>query len=64
MEATYVGSPDTIQGQMGDNGEEDVSDSEEDSNEEDEEESETSLVVEAKGAEPSRGRPEGRGVDG
>ncbi len=64
MEAAYVGSPDTIQGQTGDNGEEDESDSKEDSNEEDEEESKTSPVVEAKGAEPSGGGPEGRGVDG
>ncbi len=60
-EASYIGSPETIQG---DNGEEDKSNSEEDSNEENEEESETSPVVEAKGMEPSRDGPEGRGVDG
>ncbi len=64
MEAGYVGSPDTLQEQTGDNGEEDESDSEEDSNEEDEEDSKTSPVVEVKGAKPSGDGPEGRGVDG
>ncbi len=43
---------------------EDEFDSEEDSDEENEEESKTSQAVEAKGAKLSRGRLEGRGVDG
>ncbi len=60
-EADYVGSPETIQG---DNGEEGEYTGEEDSNEEDEEESEISQVAEAKGTKPSGGEPKGRGVDG
>ncbi len=64
MEAGYIGSPDTLQEQTGNNGEEDESNSEEDSNEEDKEESETSPVVEAKGEELSGDGPEGRGIDG
>ncbi len=60
-EADYTGSPETIQGN---NGEEGEYTGEEDSNEEGEEESETLQVAEVKGAKPSRGRLEGRGVDG
>ncbi len=60
-ETAYIGFPDTIQD---DNGEEDESDSEEDDNEEDKEESKTSLVVEAKSTMLSGGRPEERGIDG
>ncbi len=53
--------PETIQG---DDDEDEGEYSSEEDSDEDEEESETSPVVEMKEAKPSRGRPEGRGVDG
>ncbi len=61
QEASYIGSPKTIQGY---NGEEDESESIEDSNEEDKEESKALQAVGAKSTKPSGGGPEGRGVDG
>ncbi len=60
-EADYVGSPETIQG---DNGEEGEYTGDENSNEEGEEERETLQAAEAKGAKPCGGGPEGRGIDG
>ncbi len=63
LEASYISSPDTIQGSKDGNGEEDESSGEEDSNEEDEEESETSQTAEAKSTKLSGGSPDRSGVD-
>ncbi len=60
-EADYIGSPETVQG---DNGEEGEYMGEEVSNEENEEESEASQAAEVKGAKPSGDGLERRGVDG
>ncbi len=61
-EADYVGSPETIQG---DNGEEDNEYmGEENGDKENENEGEASQAAEAKGAKPDRGGPKGGGVDG
>ncbi len=61
-EADYIGSPETIQG---DNGEEDDEYmGVENDDEENENEGKASQVAEMKGAKPGGGGPKGRGVDG
>ncbi len=60
-EAGYVGSPETL---TGDDGEEGEYTGKEHSDDENKEEGETSQATKTKDAEPGGGKPKGRGVDG
>ncbi len=60
-EADYIGSPETVQG---DDGEEDEYTGEEPSDDENEEEGKTSQAMKRKDAEPGGGGPKGKGVGG
>ncbi len=64
VKGIFMSSPDTIQGIVGEDEDDDESDGEEESDKVDEEESEELQVAGVKSMDPSRGEPKGRDVDG